>query len=96
MRAHARGYHVIYTKKELLELSPVTEKVLGIFAAKHTFNDLPEEELQEKGLPNFNEGAPTVAEMTRVALTLLESKNKQFLIVIEEEGSDNFANKIYH
>lgn len=86
------GYMVVYTKRELMDLPPVTEKVLGVFAASHTFNDQSEEDLAEKGLPTYNPEAPTLAEMTRMALTFLESKGKQFLLVVEEEGSDNFAN----
>lgn len=86
------GYHVVYTRSELMEISPVSEKVLGVFAAKHTFNDDSEEQLAVEGKPNFNPEAPTIAEMTRMALTLLEAKGKQFLMVVEEEGSDNFAN----
>jgi alkaline phosphatase len=86
------GYTVVYNRKEMMDLPPQTEKILGVFAAEHTFNDVSEEELKEKGLPNFNKDAPSVAEMTRVALTLLEAKGKQFLLVVEEEASDNFSN----
>jgi alkaline phosphatase len=86
------GYLVVYDRRELFDIPPNTEKVLGVFSASHTFNDLTEEELKIQQLPLYDPDAPTLAEMTRIALTLLEAKGKQFLLVIEEEGSDNFAN----
>ena len=90
--ARKRGYTVVYTKDELLGLPFETEKVLGVFSASHTFNDLTEEALREQNLPLFNEIAPSVAEMTETALNILHSKQKNFFIVVEEEGSDNFSN----
>ena len=86
------GYKVILTREELLSLPASTDKVLGIFAARHTFNAMPEELQAEKGLQNYNENAPTLLEMTKIALDILKAKNKDFFIVIEEEGSDNFGN----
>ena len=86
------GYVVVYNRKEMFELPPLTEKVLGVFAPFHTFNDMTEEALNEHQLPHYSPEAPTLAEMTKMALILLESREKQFLMVIEEEGSDNFAN----
>ncbi|MGA1129599.1 MAG: hypothetical protein ACO3XN_06000 [Chthoniobacterales bacterium] len=65
-------------------------KVLGIFAAQHTFNDEPEEELAKKGLPPYDPDAPTISEMTAAALRFFG--NRQFLLVVEEEGTDNFGN----
>ncbi|MCB0806325.1 MAG: alkaline phosphatase [Bacteroidales bacterium] len=87
------GYTVVYEKDELTSLPFETNKVLGVFAAKHTFNDLSEEELAENELPMYEPIAPTLAEMTDFALKLLEYKQRPFLMIIEEEGSDNFANK---
>jgi alkaline phosphatase len=86
------GYHIVFSNEEMQDLPYDTEKVLGVFAAKHTFNDQPEEDLAAKNLPMYNPEAPTLAEMTDFALKLLEYKQKDFLMVIEEEGSDNFAN----
>jgi len=91
--ARALGYTVIYTRDELLALPLKTERVLGVFSAAHTFNDDTEEALKAQGLPLYNEAAPSVAEMTEMALKLLTQKGKEFLVVVEEEGSDNFANK---
>ncbi|MEE9574018.1 MAG: alkaline phosphatase [Candidatus Neomarinimicrobiota bacterium] len=90
--AEALGYKVVLSRDELLNLSSETDKVLGIFAAENSFNDLEEEKLKQLGLPNYNVNAPTLAEMTEVALRILNAKNRDFFIVIEEEGSDNFSN----
>ena len=68
------------------------KKILGVFAAKHTFNDQSEEELLELGLPNYSPSAPTLAEMTAFATRFLSKDNSNFFLVIEEEGTDNFGN----
>jgi len=86
------GYTVILTREELLNLPYDIDKVLGVFAARHTFNSLSEEELIERGLKNYNESAPTLLEMTKAALSILHLKGKEFYLVVEEEGSDNFSN----
>jgi len=87
------GYQVIYNRDELQALSPQTEKVLGVFAAGHTFNDETEEYLKKESIPLYAESAPTAAEMLASTLRILEHKKKPFLVVLEEEGSDNFANE---
>jgi alkaline phosphatase len=86
------GYTIIYNRKELMALPVTTDKVLGIFAAGHTFNDLPEEVLAKEGLPLYYPDAPTIAEMTKKALDILMFKRKQFFLVVEEEATDNFSN----
>ncbi len=91
-RAEELGYRVVYTREDLLALPAGTVKVLGVFAGSHTFNDAPEEELREAGLPLYQPEAPTVAEMTETALRLLAATGRRFLLVVEEEGTDNFAN----
>lgn len=90
--AKKNGYTIVYNRKELLALPVTTKKVLGIFAASHIFNDMPEEVLAQKGLPLFNPDAPTIAEMTKKALDILTFRRKQFLLVVEEEATDNFSN----
>lgn len=90
--AKSNGYKIVYTKEELFNASLNEKKILGVFAARGTFNDRTEEELKEKGLPNFNPTAPTVAEMTKFALDFLARKG-QFFLVVEEEGTDNFGNR---
>ncbi|MBK9098632.1 MAG: alkaline phosphatase [bacterium] len=86
------GYEVIYTREELFSISNDTKKILGLFARSHTFNDKSEEELIEAGLENYQPEAPTLAEMTDAAIKFLSSKEGNFFLVIEEEGTDNFGN----
>lgn len=86
------GYTIVYNREELLTLPLNTEKVLGVFSASHTFNDQSEEMLKDKGLPLYNENAPSVAEMTEIALKIIDHKGKNFFMVVEEEGTDNFSN----
>ncbi len=86
------GYEVIYTLAELQSLDSQTDKVIGIFAADDSYNDLDEETLQKNDLPLYKKNTPTVAEMTKVALRILSHNNNQFFLVVEEEATDNFAN----
>jgi alkaline phosphatase len=88
--AEAAGYRVVFTREELAALPDETARVLGIFAAEDTYNDEPEEALAEKKLEPYDPAAPTVAEMTAAALRFLGGR--QFLLVVEEEGTDNFGN----
>ncbi len=92
-RAEELGYTIVYTRDELLALPASTEKVLGLFAPAHTFYDRTDQEMQlYGGGPLYVETAPTVAEMLDVSLRILEQKEKQLFVVLEEEGSDNFSN----
>lgn len=92
-RAKALGYTVVRTREELLRLPDSTPRVLGVFAWDHTFNDKTEEELAAQNKPLYDPAAPTIAEMTAVALRVLRHQNRRFLLVVEEEGTDNFGNK---
>jgi len=91
--AKAAGYTVVYTAKALadLDLSSV-DKLLGVFAHEHTFNDQTEEKNRFDKKHAYIEGAPTVAEMARAALAILSRAESGFFLVVEEEGSDNLAN----
>lgn len=90
--ARAAGYTIVRTRDELLSLPSSATKVLGLFAANHTFNDRSEEELRHQGLPLYWPEAPTVGEMTEAALRILARDKTRFLLVVEEEGTDNFGN----
>ena len=90
--AKEKGYTVIYTRDELLNLPPDTKKVLGIFAATDTYNDQTEEYLNEKNLPLYASDAPTVSQMLQATLKIVFKNKEGFFIVLEEEGSDNFCN----
>lgn len=88
--AKAAGYRVVFTREELAALPDGAGKVLGVFSEDDTFNDESEEALQAKGLAPYKSGAPSVAEMTSAALRFLG--DRQFFLVVEEEGTDNFGN----
>lgn len=91
--AKAAGYTVIFTKEELFNVPVETEKVIGIFAARNTYNDRAEEILAESGLPAYNPDEPSFDEMVDVALKVLSNDpQKRFFLVAEEEGTDNFSN----
>jgi glycerophosphoryl diester phosphodiesterase len=102
--AQDMGYEVVYTLEELQSLPEDTEKVLGIFAAEDTYNATTEANLVEQGLveedgdlilygqPPENPTPPTVAQMLEAALPILGRDEDGFMLVLEEEGSDNFPN----
>ncbi|BAU12279.1 glycerophosphoryl diester phosphodiesterase [Leptolyngbya sp. NIES-3755] len=99
--AKSRGYTVVYTREQLfdlLELPNPPQKVLGVFAAFHTFNDRPEEALrlgQPDAIPFYVPTAPTSGEMLEVTQKLMERHpnfNNGSITIFEEEGTDNFGN----
>lgn len=94
-RASELGYTIVYTREEMMALdTATTDKVLGVFAQYHTFNDQEFERNAIAGLPTYIETAPTVGEMAQVALAIAERDPEGFLAVIEEEGTDNLANNM--
>jgi len=90
--AERLGYTVVYDRDEMMALPADAEKVLGVFAPRHTFNAHTEEYNKEHDLPEYRRDAPSLDEMTRTALRILDRKGKQFFMVVEEEGTDNFGN----
>ena len=99
------GYTVVFSREELQNLPPDTDRVLGIFAAEDTYNDTTEAALVEQGLVDENgqlitygqpgnENPVTIAEMMEATLSLDKFTQAEdgFLIVAEEEGTDNFGN----
>ncbi|MEN1727576.1 MAG: alkaline phosphatase [Pseudomonadota bacterium] len=88
-----KGYVVVYTRDELAALDAGVTRVFGVFALEDTYHDRSEEELIELGLDNYLASAPTVAEMTAFALSRLKDRDQGFLLVIEEEGTDNLCNR---
>lgn len=92
--ARSRGYTVIFSREELLALDPGTDKIIGIFAAVDTYNDLREERLAESGLETYNPDQPSFDEMVAKALEVLSADaDREFFLVAEEEGTDNFSNR---
>jgi alkaline phosphatase len=90
--ARKAGYTVVFTREELRAATGKAEKLLGVFAAEATYHAAAEEALSADGLPVYEPGAPTVAEMTSAALAVLHRTGKRFALVVEEEGTDDFAN----
>ncbi|MGF1534976.1 MAG: alkaline phosphatase [Elainellaceae cyanobacterium] len=104
--AEGLGYTVVFTLSDLLSVDPGTEKLLGIFGAEDTYNDTFEDNLRAQGLVERdgdlqlygqlpeNPNPPTVADMLEVTLDLdlFENATDGFMIVMEEEGTDNFGN----
>jgi alkaline phosphatase len=88
----AKGYTVVFTRDELRALPADATRVWGIFAHEHTFHDRSEETQRERDLPHYLASAPTVAEMAEAALRILSRTPQGFFLVVEEEGTDNFAN----
>jgi alkaline phosphatase len=86
------GYTVVRTRAELLALPDTTMKVLGLFAHYHTFNDQPEERLLRQGLVAWPEEAPTIAEMTHVALDVLSRGGPPLVHGAADEGFYHTAN----
>lgn len=87
-----RGYTIVFTREELAAVPAGTEKLWGIFAHDHSFNDRNEETLGRDNLPHYVPSAPSIAEMSEAALRLLSRAPDGFLLVAEEEGTDNFGN----
>ncbi|MCD5415504.1 alkaline phosphatase, partial [Candidatus Bipolaricaulota bacterium] len=89
----ALGYTVVFTADELAAIPEDTTKLLGLFAVHHIFNAYREEDLAARNRPLYVEGSPTLAQKTAAALQALSHNGTGFFLVIEEEGTDNFANR---
>lgn len=88
--AKKAGYLIVFDKEQLAAVPADTKKLLGVFAAGHTFNDETEEFLAGAQKPTYQPQAPTVGEMAAKALELFAGD--KFFLVVEEEGTDNFGN----
>jgi alkaline phosphatase len=93
-RARELGYQVVFTRDELKALPDATDRVLGLFAAEGTYHADSEEALRSAGRTTYSEEAPSVADMTAAALRFLKASGKRFFLMVEEEGTDDFANKL--
>lgn len=96
--AQSLGYTVVYTKDQMdvvVNSANPPSKLLGVFAADHTFDGRREEFLglnTNNPLPLYVATAPTVAEMLDAALKLVSKDPDGFFVVLEEKGTDNFGN----
>jgi alkaline phosphatase len=88
--AQAQGYTVVFTRDELRAVPRTARRVLGLFAEEDTFIELTEEEQRARGTPDYHPQSPTYAEMVQAALTALALHEQGFLLVAEEEATDNF------
>lgn len=91
--ARAAGYTVVLTKEELAAVPAGTKRLLGVFSVNDTFLDKTEEEQRQDGTPDLAPTAPPYADMVRASLDVLTGYPDGFLLVAEEEGTDNFAGK---
>jgi alkaline phosphatase len=91
--ARAAGYTVVFDRAELAAVPAETRRLLGIFSVNDTFLDKSEEDQRREGTPDLTPGAPTYAEMISAALRVLTLYPDGFLLIAEEEGTDNFAGK---
>lgn len=86
--ARILGYTIVYDAKELLALPAGTEKLLGLFADGNIYSIFPPRA--------YKENAPSLAQMVEVALEILSGGEggvrRGFLLVVEEEGTDDFSN----
>ncbi|MGH8105359.1 MAG: alkaline phosphatase, partial [Arenimonas sp.] len=89
--AKAAGYTIVYTANELAALPENKTRVLGIFASDQTFNEGTEAQLAKAGLPSFQPQAPRYDEMMRVAMRILKKSPEGYLLVGNEEGTDNLS-----
>ncbi len=87
--AKAKGYRIVRTRAELADAVRTPGKVLGLFAADATFAEGTEEQLA--GRPVFAPQAPRYDEMVASALALLRTAPKGYVLVAEEEATDNLA-----
>ncbi len=89
--AKAAGYTVVFTADELAALPPEATKVLGLFAHEGTFNEYTEEGLAEAGLTAFQPQAPRFDTMLAFILERLKNAPNGYLIVGNEEATDNLS-----
>lgn len=87
------GYTIVYNRVQLFNINSDVNKLLGIFSEGHTFNDKTEEDQLKENLENYKLGTPSLAEMTEAAIKILSKNNQQYILIVEEEGTDNFGNK---
>ncbi|WP_373544697.1 alkaline phosphatase [Chamaesiphon sp.] len=96
--AKSLGYTVVYTEDQMNQVvngANPPSKILGVFAAIHTFDDRTEEALglnTASPRPLYVATAPTVGEMLEASLKILKRDPDGFFVALEEEGTDNFAN----
>lgn len=89
--ARRAGYTVVFTRAELAAVPAGTSRLLGLFATEETFNEGSEEVLEAARLPVFQPQAPRYDEMVAAALRILSKAPAGFLLVANEEATDNLG-----
>lgn len=89
--ARLAGYAVVRTREELAALPADATRVLGLFAADATFNAGNEVSLAVAGRPVFQPQAPRFDELVGAALAILSRSPRGFLLVGNEEATDDLA-----
>ena len=89
--ARAKGYLVVHTAEELARVPAGTRRLLGLFAAEDTFADFEDFATADAQAQPFLPGAPRYDAMVAAALRVLEDAPRGFLLVAEEEATDNLG-----
>lgn len=89
--AKKAGYQVVFTRDELAALPTTATQVIGLFAAEATFNELGEKAMRKQKLPAFQPQAPRFDDMLAFALQRVSGAEQGYLIVGNEEGTDNLS-----
>jgi len=89
--ARAKGYRIVYTAEELAQVPAGTRRLLGLFASEDTFADFEDFASADATAQPFAPGAPRYDAMVAAALRLLEDAPSGFLLVAEEEATDNLG-----
>ncbi len=89
--ARKAGYAVVHTREALAALPTNQRRVLGLFAHETTFNEADEATLRAQGLAPFQPQAPRFDEMIAAALARLERAEHGYLLVANEEATDNLS-----
>ena len=89
--ARKAGYTVVFTAEELAALPVDDTPVLGLFASEETFNEADEATLAKQGLAAFQPQAPRFDVMVAAALARVTRNTKGYLLVGNEEATDNLS-----
>ncbi len=81
--AEHKGYKVVYTREDMLAAQNA-RKVLGLFSEK----EMSPAQLRANSSAGSGTQEPTLAEMTRIALKILEKNDKGFFLLVEGSQVD--------
>ncbi|HEX3020311.1 MAG TPA: alkaline phosphatase [Chitinispirillaceae bacterium] len=76
----ANGYNVITKRSQLKAISSNTRKIWGLFNTDHMCADI--------NRPYFGKDEPSLAEMTRAAISILSRNSKGFFLMVEGSQVD--------